>query len=140
MERGNMNLQLEGKTAIVTGGTAGIGLAIARVLIEEGVTVTVPGRDRKKLDQVLKELGSKALGLQADLGTAEGAAALIEHTSKTDILVNNLGIYEPKKFVDITDEDWLHLFEVNVLSGCGWPGTTFRECSSATGPCDFHLE
>jgi NAD(P)-dependent dehydrogenase (short-subunit alcohol dehydrogenase family) len=112
-----MNLQLSGKTAIVTGGTAGIGLAIARALIDEGVTVTIPGRDRKKLDLAVADLGPSARGLQADLGSAKGAAAMIEHTAETDILVNNLGIYEPRKFEDITDEDWLRLFEVNVLSG-----------------------
>ena len=112
-----MDLQMKGKRAIVTGGTAGIGLAIARVLQEEGVEVTIPGRARKKLDEALATLSGKARGIEADLGTAEGAAKLIEQVPQTDILVNNLGTYEPKNFTDISDEEWLRLFEVNVLSG-----------------------
>jgi NAD(P)-dependent dehydrogenase (short-subunit alcohol dehydrogenase family) len=113
----NTDLQMQGKRAIVTGGTAGIGLAIARVLQEEGVEVTISGRARKKLDEALATLSDKARGIEADLGTAEGAAKLIEQVPEIDILVNNLGIYEPKNFTDISDEDWLRLFEVNVLSG-----------------------
>src|ERR1700710_1109890 len=111
-----MDLQLINKTAIVTGGTAGIGLAIVKALIAEGVTVTVPGRTQAKLDQALAGL-QNVKGIVADPGTAEGAASLIQQVPGTDILVNNLGIYEPKEFVDITDADWLNLFEVNVLSG-----------------------
>src|SRR5260370_22631351 len=112
-----MDLQLKGRKAIVTGGTAGIGLAIAGVLTEEGVEVTIAGRNSKKLSEALSSLSGVARGIEADLGTAEGAARLIAAVPETDILVNNLGIYEPKKFADITDEEWLHVFEVNVLSG-----------------------
>jgi NAD(P)-dependent dehydrogenase (short-subunit alcohol dehydrogenase family) len=112
-----MDLQLNGKTAIVTGGTAGIGLAIARALSEEGVEVTIPGRSGKKLQEALSSLPGNARGIEADLGAAEGAAKLIEQARETDILVNNLGIYEPKEFSQITDEGWLRVFEVNVLSG-----------------------
>jgi len=112
-----MDLQLTGKRAIVTGGTAGIGLAIARVLIEEGAEVTIPGRSSKKISEAIASLPGNARGIEADLATAEGAAKLIAEVPETDILVNNLGIYEPKNFADITDEEWLRLFEVNVLSG-----------------------
>jgi NAD(P)-dependent dehydrogenase (short-subunit alcohol dehydrogenase family) len=112
-----MDLQLKGKKAIVTGGTAGIGLAIARVLTEEGAEVTIPGRNSKKLSEAISSLHGSACGIELDLATAEGAARLIAEVPETDILVNNLGIYEPKNFADITDEEWLHLFEVNVLSG-----------------------
>src|SRR5579859_3574565 len=112
-----MDLQLKGKKAIVTGGTAGIGLAIARVLIEEGAEVTIPGRSSKKISEAIASLPGNARGIEADLATAEGAAKLIAEVPETDILVNNLGIYEPKNFADITDEEWLRLFEVNVLSG-----------------------
>jgi NAD(P)-dependent dehydrogenase (short-subunit alcohol dehydrogenase family) len=112
-----MDLQLKGKKAIVTGGTAGIGLAISRVLIEEGVEVTIPGRNGKKLEEAIASLGSSAIGIEADLGTAAGAATLIERVPTTDILINNLGIYEPIPFAEITDEKWLNIFEVNVLSG-----------------------
>ncbi len=112
-----MDLQLKGKKAIVTGGTAGIGLAIARVLTEEGADVTISGRNSKKLNEAVSCLPGRARGIEADLGTAEGAARLIAEVPETDILVNNLGIYEPKNFADITDGEWLHVFEVNVLSG-----------------------
>lgn len=111
-----MNLQLKGKTAIVTGGTAGIGLAIVKALTAEGVIVTVPGRTQDKLDKALAGL-QNVKGVVADPATAEGAASLIQQVSSTDILVNNIGIYEPKEFSDITDEDWFKIFEVNVLSG-----------------------
>jgi NAD(P)-dependent dehydrogenase (short-subunit alcohol dehydrogenase family) len=112
-----MDMQLKGKKAIVTGGTAGIGLAIARALSEEGVEVVIPGRNSRKLSEAIANLTGSARGIEADLGTADGAAKVIEQMPETDILVNNLGIYEPKKFSDITDAEWLHLFEVNVLSG-----------------------
>ena len=111
-----MDLQLTGKTAIVTGGSAGIGLAIVKALAAEGVTVTVPGRTQAKLTQALADI-PKVISVVADVATAEGAAALLQQVPDTDILINNLGIYEPKEFVDITDADWLHLFETNVLSG-----------------------
>jgi NAD(P)-dependent dehydrogenase (short-subunit alcohol dehydrogenase family) len=111
-----MDLQLTGKTAIVTGGSAGIGLAIVKALTAEGVTVTVPGRTHAKLTQALAGI-PRVVPVVADVATAEGAAALLQQVPDTDILINNLGIYEPKEFVDITDGDWLRLFETNVLSG-----------------------
>ncbi|ADV80948.1 SDR family NAD(P)-dependent oxidoreductase [Terriglobus saanensis] len=112
-----MDLQLKGKKAIVTGGTAGIGLAIARVLIEEGAEVVIPGRSAKKLRAAVSSLPGNVRGIEVDLATADGAATLIAEVPETDILVNNLGIYEPKKFAEITDEEWLHIFEINVLGG-----------------------
>jgi NAD(P)-dependent dehydrogenase (short-subunit alcohol dehydrogenase family) len=111
-----MDLQLKGKTAIVTGGSAGIGLAITKALAAEGVTVTVPGRSKEKLDKALAGL-SNVKPIVADPGTVEGADDLIQQIPDTDILINNLGIYEPKPFAEITDADWLKIFEVNVLSG-----------------------
>jgi NAD(P)-dependent dehydrogenase (short-subunit alcohol dehydrogenase family) len=112
-----MDLQLKGKKVIVTGGSAGIGPAIARMLAEEGVEVTIPGRNIKKVNQAIATLSGKAHGIETDLGTAEGANKLIAQVPETDILVNNLGIYESKDFTDITDEDWPHYFEVNLLGG-----------------------
>jgi NAD(P)-dependent dehydrogenase (short-subunit alcohol dehydrogenase family) len=116
-----MDLQLRGKKAIVTGGSAGIGLAVARLLAEEGVEVTIPGRSKKKLDEAIRSLaslnGGVVRGVETDLGIAEGAKDLIEQVPETDILVNNLGIYESKNFVDITDDDWLRFFEINLLGG-----------------------
>ena len=111
-----MDLKLKGKTAIVTGGTAGIGLAIVKALIAEGVRVTVPGRSKEKLDKSLAGL-TGVQAIVADAATVEGAASLLQQIPDTDILINNLGIYEPKEFADITDSDWLRLFETNVLSG-----------------------
>jgi NAD(P)-dependent dehydrogenase (short-subunit alcohol dehydrogenase family) len=111
-----MDLQLNGKTAIVTGGSAGIGLAITKALAAEGVSVSVPGRSKEKLDKALVGIAN-VKAIVADPGTAEGAAALIQQVPETDILINNLGIYEPKPFAEITDADWLRIFEVNVLSG-----------------------
>lgn len=110
-----MDLLLKGKKAIVTGGSAGIGLAIVKALLAEGVSVTVPGRNQVKLEEAFA--GMPVTTLVADVATAEGANTLIQAVPDTDILVNNLGIYEPRAFEEITDADWLRLFETNVLSG-----------------------
>lgn len=110
-----MDLQLKGKTALVTGSTAGIGLAIAKRLAAEGADVVICGRNRQKLDAAADETGAR--GVLADPATTEGAATLIAAVPDVDILVNNLGIYESKPYGEITDEDWRHFFEVNVLSG-----------------------
>ena len=116
-----MDLKLKNKTALVTGSTAGIGLEIARTLAVEGAKVFVAGRDQAKLDVAVDSIrasgGTQVSGVLADAATAEGAAQLLAAVPQVDILVNNLGIYEMKAFADITDADWLHLFEVNVMSG-----------------------
>jgi NAD(P)-dependent dehydrogenase (short-subunit alcohol dehydrogenase family) len=117
-----MELQLQGKRALVTGSTAGIGLAIAQGLAKEGAAVIVNGRTEKRVQQALAALkkagvSGKLEGLAADLGTAAGARTAIERFPDVDILVNNLGIFEIKPFEDIPDADWLRLFEVNILSG-----------------------
>ena len=112
-----MDLKLNDKSAIVTGSTAGIGLAIARRLSQEGVAVTITGRSQAKLDAAAAQLGGTVNAILADPATAEGAATLIAAVPRTDILVNNLGIYEAKDFTDISDADWHHIFEVNVVSG-----------------------
>jgi NAD(P)-dependent dehydrogenase (short-subunit alcohol dehydrogenase family) len=116
-----MDLKLNDKTALVTGSTAGIGLEIARTLAVEGAKVFVTGRAQDKLDAAVADIrasgGTKVEGVLADAATAEGAAAILKAVPSVDILVNNLGIYEMKAFADIPDEDWLHLFEVNVMSG-----------------------
>jgi NAD(P)-dependent dehydrogenase (short-subunit alcohol dehydrogenase family) len=110
-----MDLHLNGKTALVTGSTAGIGLEIARRLVIEGVDVVICGRNQEKLDRAAADTGARSV--LADPASAEGAAKLIEAVPAVDILVNNLGIYESKRFTAITDDDWRRFYEVNVLSG-----------------------
>jgi NAD(P)-dependent dehydrogenase (short-subunit alcohol dehydrogenase family) len=111
-----VNLQLEGKTALVTGSTAGIGLAIATTLAKEGAVVIVNGRTQERVDKAV-QLSGAAHGIAADLGTDAGARAVVARFPAVDILVNNLGIFEPKPFEEIPDDDWRRFFEVNVLSG-----------------------
>lgn len=114
-----MDLQLKGKTALVTGSTAGIGLAIAERLAAEGAEVVITGRSQDKLDAATSQVskGGRVRAILADAATAEGTATLIEKVPTVDILVNNLGIYEAKPFTEITDEDWFRFFETNVMSG-----------------------
>src|SRR5947209_12276708 len=114
-----MDLQLNGKTAVVTGSTAGIGLAIASLLAREGATVVINGRTQERVNEAVERVGSSAntRGVAADLATARGAEEFVRQVPETDILVNNLGIFEPKPFEEISDADWLRFFETNVMSG-----------------------
>jgi NAD(P)-dependent dehydrogenase (short-subunit alcohol dehydrogenase family) len=115
-----MDLNLENKLAVVTGSTAGIGYAIAEALLREGARVIVNGRTQAGVDKALAKLaatGRSALGFAGDLSLAKSADELARHYPDVDILVNNLGIFEPKPFEEIPDEDWRRFFEVNVLSG-----------------------
>jgi NAD(P)-dependent dehydrogenase (short-subunit alcohol dehydrogenase family) len=112
-----MELQLRGKTALVTGSTVGIGFAIARALAGEGAQVIVNGRTQERVASAVREIGHGARGIAADLGTAQGAARLLAEVPEVDILVNNVGIFEAKPFTEISDQDWLRIFETNVLSG-----------------------
>ena len=114
-----MNLELNGKKAFVSGSTAGIGLAIANRLAQEGAEVWVNGRTQARVDEAIAHLGKEANvhGLAADLGTAAGCAEVVRQLPQLDILVNNVGIFEPKPFAKISDEEWEKFFAVNVLSG-----------------------
>ncbi|WGV23337.1 SDR family NAD(P)-dependent oxidoreductase [Halotia branconii] len=117
-----MDLKLQGKSALVSGSTAGIGLAIAQALAQEGASVIVNGRSEQRVAQAIDQIKqstpeAKISGVVADLGTKAGVEQLLGDIPQIDILINNLGIYEPKAFSDITDEEWLNIFEVNVLSG-----------------------
>jgi len=117
-----MDLQLQKKTAIVTGSTAGIGLAIAHALAREGASVIVNGRSQARVDEAIQEIKQESptatvKGVAADLSTIAGVHQLAREVHEIDILVNNLGIYEAKPFEKITDEDWRHIIEVNLMSG-----------------------
>ena len=117
-----MNIDLSGKAALVTGSTSGIGHAIARGLALSGANVVINGRSQAKVDAAVAAIakaapGSKVAGLAADVSTAAGCQALIEQLPDVDILINNAGIFEPKGFFDIPDEDWTRFYEVNVMSG-----------------------
>jgi NAD(P)-dependent dehydrogenase (short-subunit alcohol dehydrogenase family) len=117
-----MNLGLQGKLAVVTGSTAGIGFAIAAALAEEGARVFINGRTQARVDAAVEKLrmrnrGAEFNGVAADLGTATGVESFLKQVPTADILVNNLGIFEVKPFLEIPDADWQRFFEVNVLSG-----------------------
>jgi NAD(P)-dependent dehydrogenase (short-subunit alcohol dehydrogenase family) len=111
-----MDLKLKGKLALVTGSTAGIGFAIAESLAREGARVVINGRTQSRVDTACARLPD-AIGLAADLGTRAGVDEAVAKFPDVDILINNLGIFEPKPFEATTDEDWLRFFEVNVMSG-----------------------
>ncbi len=117
-----MDLQLKDKTALVTGSTKGIGYATAYTLLREGATVYINGRHAEGVNKATKELekavpGAKVYGIAADLSNPADVARLFDILPDTDILVNNVGIFEPKAFTEIPDGDWFRFFDVNVMSG-----------------------
>ena len=116
-----MDLHLKGRRALVTGSTAGIGLAIATSLAREGAHVIITGRTEagvnKAVAGVAAATGDNVVGFAGDLGTAAAADEVVRQHGDIEILVNNLGIFEPKPFEAIEDSDWMRFFEVNVLSG-----------------------
>ncbi|MCC3427141.1 MAG: SDR family oxidoreductase [Microcoleus sp. PH2017_01_SCD_O_A] len=117
-----MDLQLSGKVALVSGSTGGIGLAIVTTLAEEGATVIVNGRTQDRVNNAIDRIqqsvpNAKLQGIAADLGTPAGVELLLQKVPEVNILVNNLGIYGSKAFEDISDEEWMNILEVNVMSG-----------------------
>jgi len=117
-----MKIDLSGKTALVTGSTAGIGNAIAKGLAATGASVVVNGRNQAKVDAAVDAIakavpGARVRGIAADVSAAAGCKALLAALPEVDILINNAGIFEPKNFFEIPDEDWSRFFEVNVMSG-----------------------
>jgi NAD(P)-dependent dehydrogenase (short-subunit alcohol dehydrogenase family) len=117
-----MDLGLKGKRALVTGSTAGIGFAAAEALAREGAQVIINGRTQARVESALALLrrnvpGARVEGVAADVSGAAGCARVIEAYPEVDVLVNNMGIFEPKPFAEIPDADWLRFFEANVMSG-----------------------
>jgi NAD(P)-dependent dehydrogenase (short-subunit alcohol dehydrogenase family) len=118
----DVDLRLTGKVALVTGSTAGIGLAIAKSLASEGAHVYVNGRTQERVDTAMAAIRSHAAaakvdGIAADFSSSAGAEAVTARIPVVDVLVNNVGIFEPKPFAEIPDADWYRLFEINVMSG-----------------------
>jgi NAD(P)-dependent dehydrogenase (short-subunit alcohol dehydrogenase family) len=117
-----MDLHIKDKKAFVSGSTAGIGYGIAKRLLMEGARVIINGRTQAGVDKAVAELkaetgNAQASGLVADFSKAEEVNRLIAQLPEIDILINNAGIFEPKAFEDIPDEDWYRFFEINVMSG-----------------------
>jgi NAD(P)-dependent dehydrogenase (short-subunit alcohol dehydrogenase family) len=117
-----MNIDLSGRTALVTGSTAGIGFAIAKGLATSGAEVVINGRGQAGVEAAVAKLAkaapaAKIHGVAADVSTADGCDELIKAFPEVDVLVNNAGIFEPKNFFKIPDEDWTRFFETNVMSG-----------------------
>ena len=117
-----MDLQLKGKRVLVTGSTAGIGFAAARAFAVEGASVVINGRKQDRVDSAIAQIrkfqpSAELTGIAADVSNAAGCAKLIQTAPDVDVLVNNMGIFEPKPFEKIPDEDWLRFFEANVMSG-----------------------
>src|SRR6201995_3735730 len=117
-----MDLKLQNKTAFISGSTAGIGFAIAERLAREGARVIINGRTQKRVAFAIQSLHrnvphAKIEGLPGDLGHKKGCATLVRQLRDVDILVNNLGLFEPKPFEETPDEDWLRFFKINVMSG-----------------------
>lgn len=117
-----MDLKLSGKKALVSGSTAGIGYAIAERFLAEGASVIINGRIEESVNKAISSLKASyprgtVSGFAADLSKVEDVNRLLSELPEVDILINNAGIFEPKAFIDIPDEDWLRLFEINVMSG-----------------------
>lgn len=117
-----MKIDLHGRRAVISGSTAGIGFAIAKGLAEAGAAVVINGRSESAVKEAVRQLvetvaGASVDGVAADLATTQGVTEFLRRAGRADILVNNLGIFEPKPFDQIIDADWFRFFETNVMSG-----------------------
>ena len=141
-----MEMGLEGKRVLVTGSTAGIGLATAELFARERARVFVNGRSPARIEEACGRIraavpGAEVRGVAADLSGAAGAASLLAAVPEVDILVNNLGIFEPKPFEEIPDEDWLRFFETNVMSGVRLdPALPAAHAGAGLGPHRVRLQ
>ncbi len=125
-----MNFDIEGKVAIVTGGSSGIGLAIAKAFVGEGAKVVINGRDRNKLDAACAEIGLGAQEIVADLTTPEGAVALSDFASSVgpvEFLINNIGRFDVEDYFEISDDRWHEYFEANVMTGIRITRTVLKD-------------
>lgn len=147
-----MDFELSGKTALITGSTAGIGFAIAAELAREGANVVINGRGTQGVAAAVERLAgqvgaAKVRGVAADLSTPAGVAALIAACPQADLLVNNLGIFDPRPFEAIPDGEWQRFFDTNVMSGvrlarhylpamkaAGWGRVVFISSESGINP------
>lgn len=117
-----MDLKLTNKKALITGSTAGIGFATAKLMLQEGADVVINGRSKERVDKAVEQLkervpGAKVSGIAADFSKVNEVDALLKQLPEVDILINNVSIFEPKPFMEIPDEDWLRFYEINVMSG-----------------------
>ena len=115
-----MDLQLSGKKALITGSTAGIGFAVADALAQEGASVVINGRTQERVDEAVAKIESpqgEVMGAAADLSSAEGVRSVTDAHPDVNILVNNVGMFDPKPFAEISDDEWLDFYKLNVLSG-----------------------
>lgn len=117
-----MDLQIQGKRAVVTGSTAGIGFAIAKRLAGEGAAVVVNGRTDTRVEAAIQKIrrehpAADVSGVAADVSNAAGCGKIIARVPSVEILINNMGIFDPKPFDRISDEEWMRTFEANVMSG-----------------------
>jgi hypothetical protein len=117
-----VDLQLKAKKVLVTGSTAGIGFSTARALAAEGASVVINGRTQKRVDSAIAEIrkahpAAEVTGVAADVSNREGCEKVIQAVRTVNVLINNMGIFEPKPFEKIPDEDWMRFFEANVMSG-----------------------
>ena len=141
-----MDLQLKGKTALVSGSTTGIGYAIASTLAREGATVIVNGRTQERVSDAISRItqavpSARLRGAAGDLTTTAGMDSVAGNLSDVDILVNNVGMFAAKPFFDITDSEWQSMWETNVMSGMRLSRQYMRGMLFAQlGARDFHLQ